>query len=98
MNNYVVRLIMYIAGYEKQAVTCVQAASCDEAGTLALIGECHNDPEWDDDSKQSCWDDAMIYVVAGVDEVNDAEYEVLCKHINYLPASHKIDELLSKGV
>jgi hypothetical protein len=89
MNNYVVRLELNIHGYEKTAIVGVAATSYDEAGTIALAGECHNTPEWDDDSKQSCWDDTMMYSVSGVTEIEDeAEYQLICKHINNLPATY----------
>jgi hypothetical protein len=89
MNNYIVRLDLNINGYEKTAVLGVAASSCDEAGTIALQGECHTTPEWDDGTRQSCWDDTMRYKVSSVTEVDsNAEYQLICKHINYVPGGY----------
>lgn len=93
MNNYIVKLQLNIHGYEKIATVGVQAESIDEAGTIALLGECHNEPDLDD-GLQSCWDDTMMYSVDGVTEVeDDDEYKKLCVHIPHLHISYGRDLL-----
>jgi len=84
--QYIVGLRLNISGYEKYSVMGVRAKDETEAGTLALEGECHNDPYWgDDESKQSVWDDTMRYFVEWVKEVEDpAEWSRICAYIAHL--------------
>ena len=94
MKNYIVQVRLNIHGYEKFEIVGVQANTEDEAGTIALAGECHNEPEWDDDF-QSCWDDTMMYSVRSVDEVEEQKYKILCEYIGSLCSSYGEDILQS---
>lgn len=76
MKHYLVSLKLSIGEHEKSSNRLVVADNEQSAGTLALISECHNEPDFEDDKKQSCWDcGEMIYRVQRVKELSDKDYE-----------------------
>ena len=91
MKNYVVKLSLLLDGYEKSTTTGVMAKDEREAQYLALLGECHNDPEWDDEVYyDACRDEHMYYSVYEVTEIEDSdEFQRICRLISYLPPGYR---------
>ena len=51
MNWYFVTLEMIIGEFEKMSHHVVQAKDEHKAGTVAIVGECHGQPDWTDKDK-----------------------------------------------
>lgn len=84
MKYWMVRLALTIGQYEKQAYHLLRAPSEDVACLLALTDECHDKPEWLNDSNatEGCWDmGEMIYKIDGVDELTLDEFNIISKHM-----------------
>lgn len=80
MKNYLVKLTLIIGDFEKSSSIVVQAVNEKKAGTLALVMECHDKPDWTNNNKNECWDcGQMIYRVYSIQELNDIEFETLKK-------------------
>ena len=76
MQTYLVRIDLTISGYEKQSNYCIKADSREEAGRLALLGECHGEVDFSEfPDKNACMDcDEMYYKVGSVKEISYEEY------------------------
>ena len=72
---FLVHLNLRIGEYEKGNTKLYMAMDKHEAGYMALTGECHDTPDFSDYPDMSaCWDmGEMIYEVAGVKELTEAE-------------------------
>ena len=80
MKYWMVLLELIIGEYEKTSRSLEIAATSQEAGELALIGECHGDPDWneDDGSRTMVWDcGEMVYRVYNTIELSKEEYEFM---------------------
>lgn len=77
--KYLVTLRLYIGEYEKYTTQIIEAENEKEAGTAALIGECHGEPDFDEfPDKDGVWDMyEMVYKVYKVKELTDHQYEIL---------------------
>ena len=83
MNHYLVTLNLRLGSVEKTARALIEAKTADEDGTSALIGECHEEPDFSDyPDKQSCWDmGEFVYEVYSVKLIEPEELPVLHKYI-----------------
>lgn len=82
--KFFVRLTLVIGSCEKTSKHIIDASDSLQAGTGALINECHGEPNWCDDPilKQLVWDmHEMAYKVSEVKLLTKSEYEVLSRFI-----------------
>ncbi len=81
--HYLVTLNLILGEIEKTARHLVAADSEDEAGTIALTGECHDEPDFEGyPDKQACWDMGQyVYRIYDVQLVEADELPVLQKYI-----------------
>jgi len=82
--KFLVTLSLHIGEYEKRSKQLIEAPDALQAGTKALEGECHGQPDWagiDPVLKQKCWDrDEMVYKVFKVKPIPLGDYEILKKY------------------
>lgn len=82
---YVVTLLLRIGCYEKHTKHLISADSESDAGLAALRGESHNDSDREE-IDGDWWDDDMIYEVATVREVSNADVAVLQRYMHWYSA------------
>ena len=77
--KYFVVLTIQIGENQKHGYHAIEANSKKEAGTQALINECHSTPDFDEfPEKDACWDlGEMIYTVYSVEPLSDQNAKVL---------------------
>lgn len=80
-HTFVVKLDIHVAGYEKAVTLTGEARTEDEAVTMALLAESHNEVEEDPNTANGYYDDCFFYVVSHVHQIPHDEYVVLKKYI-----------------
>jgi len=76
---YLVTISVNIGGYEKITHVVVQAKDDEEAGTLGLREECHNEPDFTEyPDQQACWDGGeFFYMVYDTKELTHDQHVTL---------------------
>ena len=96
MKNYFVKLTLQIGECEKGTSTLVQAEDKASASKFALALECHGNSTFEGDDL--VWDmgGEMAYTIWGIEEVSDADLEVLKKFHNVFKFDQQtIDDILA---
>jgi hypothetical protein len=82
MKKFVVKLTMYMDGYEKTSTHVVSAENEFDAQVIAMESECHNEPDYEDfPEKDGCTDDCFIYEPWKVTEITQEEFYILQRYL-----------------
>ena len=79
-HTFAVQLQIEAGGYEKYVTLVGEARTEDEAVTMALLQECHNELHEDEKEEGQFIDDIFTYTVCNVAQVSYDEYQTLAKY------------------